>query len=129
VTDSDSIRGSVPARSEFVPVLRGLVSSVGARLDLPYEHIDELRMAVDEACALLLRLSSGDVLWLRLQPSGDSLIAEVGRDAAVSDWPPAGVEESWPWRVIAGLADEARCEVSDDGGPSIVIVKRVPSLR
>jgi hypothetical protein len=39
------------------------------------------------------------------------------------------VEESWPWRVIAGLADEARCEVSDDGGSSIVIVKRVPSLR
>ena len=129
MTDFGPILGSVPARSEFVPVLRGMVASVGARVDLPYEQIDELRMAVDEACALLLRLSPGDTLWLRLQPSeDDSMTAEVGSDAPVSDWPPPAIEESWPWRVIAGLSDEARFEVSDRG-PSIVIVKRVPSLR
>jgi serine/threonine-protein kinase RsbW len=128
VTDLGSIHGSVPARSEFVPVLRGMVASVGARLDLPYEQIDELRMAVDEACALLLRVSRAETLWLRLQPSGESLTAEVGCDTAISDWPPPAVEESWPWRVIAGLSDEARFERTDRG-PSIVIVKRIPSLR
>lgn len=95
---------------------------------MPYEQIDELRMAVDEACALLLRLSPGETLWLRLQPSNVSVTAEVGSDAPVSDWPPPAIEESWPWRVIDGLSDEARFNVSDSG-PSIVIVKRVPSLR
>lgn len=128
MTDPGPILGSVPARSEFVPVLRGMVASVGARLDVPYEQIDELRMAVDEACALLLRLSPGETLWLRVQPSDASVTAEVGSDAPVSDWPPPAIEESWPWRVIAGLSDEARFTVSDSG-PSIVIVKRVPSLR
>jgi serine/threonine-protein kinase RsbW len=128
VTDLGPILGSVPARSEYVPVLRGMVASVGSRLDVPYEQIDELRMAVDEACALLLRLSPGETLWLRLQPSDASVTAEVGSDAPVSDWPPPAIEESWPWRVIDGLSDEARFNVSDSG-PSIVIVKRVPSLR
>jgi serine/threonine-protein kinase RsbW len=108
--------------------LRGMVASVGARLDVPFEQIDELRMAVDEACALLLRLSPGESLWLRLQPNDTSLTAEVGSDASVSDWPPPTIEASWPWRVIAGLSDEARFDVSDRG-PSIIIVKRVPSLR
>ncbi|HEV8565211.1 MAG TPA: hypothetical protein VGR41_09865 [Actinomycetota bacterium] len=128
MTDLGPILGSVPARSEYVPVLRGMVASVGSRLDVPYEQIDELRMAVDEACALLLRLSPGETLWLRLQPSNVSVTAEVGSDAPVSDWPPPAIEESWPWRVIDGLSDEARFNVSDSG-PSIVIVKRVPSLR
>lgn len=128
MTDFGPILGNVPARSEFVSVLRGMVASVGARIDLPYEQIDELRMAVDEACALLLRLSPGETLWLRLQPADASLTAEVGSDAPVSDWPPPAVEESWPWRVIAGLSDEARFDTSDRG-PSIVIVKRVPSFQ
>lgn len=128
MSDLGSILGSVPARSEFVPVLRGMVASVGARLDLPYEQIDELRMAVDEACALLLRLSRGETLWLRLQPSGESLTAEVGCDTAITTSPSPAVEESWPWRVIAGLSDEARFDLTDRG-PSIVIVKRIPSLR
>jgi serine/threonine-protein kinase RsbW len=128
VSDLGSILGSVPARSEFVPVLRGMVASVGARLDLPYEQIDELRMAVDEACALLLRVSGAETLWLRLQPSGESLTAEVGCDTTISDWPPPAVKESWPWRVIAGLSDEARFDGTERGS-SIVIVKRIPSLR
>ena len=128
MTDLGSILGSVPARNEFVPVLRGMVSSVGARLDLPYEQIDELRMAVDEACVLLLRLSRAETLWLHLQPSGESLTAEVGCDTTIAVWPPPTVEESWPWRVIAGLSDEARFDLTDRG-PSIVIVKRIPSLR
>jgi serine/threonine-protein kinase RsbW len=128
VTDPGPVFGSVPASSEFVPVLRGLVASVGARADLPFEHIDELRMAVDEACALLLRLAPGDILWLRLLPANGSLTAEVGSSGAAAAWPPADVEGSWPWKVIVGLADEARFDVNDRG-PSIVIVKRVPSLR
>lgn len=109
-------------------MLRGLVASVGARFELPYEQIDELRIAVDEACALLLRLSPGESLWLRLQHSHAALTAEIGSNTPVADWPPPAVEESWPWRVIAGLSDEARFQISDSG-PSIVIVKRVPSLR
>jgi serine/threonine-protein kinase RsbW len=128
VTDPGPVFGSVPASSEFVPVLRGLVASVGARADLPYEHIDELRMAVDEACALLLRLAPGDSLWLRLETSDGTVSAEVGSAGATPAWPPADAERSWPWRVIAGLSDEARFDASDSG-PSIVIVKRVPSLR
>lgn len=128
MTDSGPIFGSVPPSSEFIPVLRGLVASVGARFDLTYEHIDEMRMAVDEACALLLRLAPGNSLWLRLQPSDGSLTAEVGSEGAAAPWPPDDIERSWPWKVIAGLADDAHVDVTDRG-PSIVIVKRVPPLR
>jgi anti-sigma regulatory factor (Ser/Thr protein kinase) len=46
---------TVPARAEFVHVLRTVVAAVAARLDLPYDALDDLRMAVDA------RLSSGYV--------------------------------------------------------------------
>ncbi len=107
---------TVPARPDFVRLLRTVVSSVGARLDLTYDRIDDLRIAVDEACAQLLAISSR-TMTMQVTPDGDRIKVFVCSDASVSadDWPPPKVEDSLAWRILAGLADDVRFELSDQG--------------
>ena len=107
---------SVPARPDFVRLLRAVVSSVGARLDMTYDRIDDLRIAVDEACAQLLATAAGSIT-MRVTPADGRVIVNVCADAEVDPdaWPPPDVEESLAWRILAGLADEVHFELSEEG--------------
>jgi serine/threonine-protein kinase RsbW len=107
---------TVPARPDFVRLLRTVVASVGARLDLTYDRIDDLRIAVDEACAQLLAIPS-KTMTMRVTPERDRIKVLVCSDAAVGTdgWPPSNVEDSLAWRILSGLADAVRFELSDVG--------------
>ncbi len=108
---------TVPARPGFVHVLRTVVASVAARIELSLDEVEEMRIAIDEAAALLLQLHA-PVTTLRAELTADAagLTIRLASDVAVSsDWPPPGTEEAWPWRVITGLCDEAGFDVSTTG--------------
>lgn len=114
---------SVPARADFVHILRSVAASVAARLDLPYDAIDDLRLAVDEACAQLLSVGSGaSALTLRMTPTEERLELMASIDAEGVDWPPPDAEESLPWRLMSTLADAARFEQGENG-PAIHLSK------
>jgi serine/threonine-protein kinase RsbW len=108
---------TVPAHASSVHVLRAVVASVAARLDLSIDEVEEIRITIDEAAALLLHLhATATTLRAELEADADRLTVRLSSDAAVSgDWPPPGTEEAWPWRVITGLADEAGFNVTRDG--------------
>ncbi len=111
---SADVTVTIPARADFVRLLRAVVASVGARLDLTYDRIDDLRMVVDEASAQLLRVPSA-TLTMRVTP-GDRMVITVLTDAPANGaWPPADLEESLAWRVLSGLADDVRFDVTDQG--------------
>jgi serine/threonine-protein kinase RsbW len=106
----------VPARPGFVHVLRTVVASVAARFELSIDEVEEMRIAVDEAAALLLHLHAPvTTLRAELTANGTGFTIRLSSDVAVSDWPPPGTEEAWPWRVITGLCDEAGFDVSPTG--------------
>ena len=108
---------TVPADAGSVHVLRAVAASVAARLDLSIDDVEEMRIAIDEAASLLLQLhAQATVLRAELTADAGALTTRLSSDAALSsDWPPPGAEESWPWRVITGLSDEAGFDVSPDG--------------
>jgi serine/threonine-protein kinase RsbW len=54
VTPPEVVSAEVPATPEFVQVLRNVAASVAARVDLPIDQIEEIRLAVAEAASLLL---------------------------------------------------------------------------
>jgi serine/threonine-protein kinase RsbW len=116
---------SVPARPEFVHVLRSVIASVAARADLTYDQIDDLRLAVDEACAQLLTLrGTPGALLLRvraLEGGGLEIVASIDIEGVA--WPPAGAERTLTWQVLSALADEARFEQTD-GHPALRLTKR-----
>ncbi len=117
-TVSPEVRVSVPARPGFVRVLRAVVASLGARLDLTYDRIDDLRIAVDEACAQLLSLDAATIT-MRLSAGDARLVVLVGADAAAPDaWPPPQVEDSLAWRVLSAVTDDLRFEMTE-AGPTV----------
>jgi serine/threonine-protein kinase RsbW len=54
VVNTEVVDVRVPASGEFVATLRLTATSLGARCDLTVDDIDDLVLAVDEACSLLL---------------------------------------------------------------------------
>jgi hypothetical protein len=110
---------TAPAEPGSLQVLRAIAGSIASRLDLSIEVVEEIRIAVDEAGTLLLKLG-GDELCLEVDAHGPDFAAVLSVDADTEAWPDAVVEDSWPWRVIAGLCDEARFERSM-GHPGIML--------
>lgn len=116
---------TVPARPEFVHVLRSVIASVAARLNFPFDGIDDLRIAVDEASAHLLQVGADPRhLMLRIRPSDGEIEVEAAVDVNADDWPREGAKDTLTWQVLSSLVDEATFERTDDG-PAIRFVKRV----
>jgi serine/threonine-protein kinase RsbW len=114
----------VPARPDFVHVFRSVIASVAARVEFTYDEIDDLRLAVDEACAHLLAAGAGTTLTMLVRPiDGGGLEILASIDADGSAWPPAGAERTLTWQVLSALADEARFE-HVNGHPALRLVKR-----
>jgi serine/threonine-protein kinase RsbW len=121
---TDEVRVAVPARPEFVHVLRSVTAAVAGHLPLSLDDVDDLRLAVDEACARLLALP-GVPRTIRLMlcalPGRVEVVLTAGGTAT---WPPGGLEDSLSWRVLATLTDDLRFELWN-GAPAIRFVKRM----
>jgi serine/threonine-protein kinase RsbW len=115
---------TAPARPDMVHVLRAVASSVAARLDFPYDDIDDLRISIDEACAQLLAVAgTGPTFTLRLTATSGGIQALVALDGADAQaWPPTDLEDTLTWKVLSGLADDVSFE-SLPGGPAIRVLK------
>jgi len=56
----DVVELAVPAHPAYVAVVRTAAAGLAARADLTLDRIEDLRIAVDEACALLLHHRSAE---------------------------------------------------------------------
>lgn len=121
----ERIRAEVPAKPEFVHILRSVAASVAARLDFPFDVIEDLRLAVDEACAQLLairpRASNLDVS-IGMTDKGIEIVASA--DSHPSQWPPPGAEDGLAWKLLGVLIDEVRFTTSESG-PSLILTKNL----
>jgi serine/threonine-protein kinase RsbW len=114
---------AVPAQTGSLGVLRAVVASVGARLDFAVEDIEDLRLAVDEACGHLLAMRPPPtVIHLRLSLSGRRIEAVAWADAPVAGWPPPDPSGSITWQVLSALTEDAAMG-TEDGAPAIRFAK------
>ena len=68
---------TVPARSEHLRVLRLVATSVGASLDLDIDQLDDLRIAIDDLCSMLIEgAPDGAKLHLSLRGHTGQLLAD-----------------------------------------------------
>lgn len=121
---SAAISAEVPATAEFVQVLRNVAAGVAARLDMPIDQIEEVRLAVTEAASLLLDQVEPMSLRMTIRRDPDTIDVTLSCDGSVDSWPSDGVMSSWPWLVMQGLTDEVRLDRGGDGAPVIGFVKR-----
>jgi serine/threonine-protein kinase RsbW len=118
---------SVPARPDFIHVLRSVIAAIAARADFTFDSIDDMRLAVDEASAQLLAFAApASSLTLRIilsEEGGLEVVASTDADISTAVWPPEGAERTLTWQVLSALADEARFERLDSG-PALRLWKR-----
>jgi serine/threonine-protein kinase RsbW len=121
----ERIRLEIPARPDFVHVVRLVLAGVAAAGDFSYEGLDDLRLAADEACAQLLQFGppastlSIDVGW-----GQEGVEVHMWTDATDgAGWPPAALHTSLARHVLDALADRADL-TAHDGHPSIRFSKR-----
>ena len=115
----------VPADSAYVSVLRTTTAGLAARLDFTLDDIEDLRIAVGEACATVLAGSDG-----RGHLECSFGLGEEEIEVSVAAENPSGkppVEDSFPWQVLVALASSATATVAD-GKVSITLTKRSGSL-
>jgi serine/threonine-protein kinase RsbW len=130
-SDDDVVLLAVPASGAYLGVLRTATAGLAARLQFTLDEIEDLRIAVDEACAMLLAVASekpvlGDTVELscRFTVTNDALTVETTVPVGSPDEKlPGG--ESFAWQVLSALADEVSADV-DGRQARIRLTKRRP---
>jgi serine/threonine-protein kinase RsbW len=111
----------VPAESAYVAVLRSVTAGLAARCDLTLDEIEDLRIAVDEACALLLPLA---VPGTSLDADFALATGELVVTASLAARPGSQLNrDGFGWTVLAALASAVEIGGEQDN-VSIVLTKR-----
>ena len=102
----------IPADSAYLAVLRTATAGLAARLDFTLDDIEDLRIAVDEACAMVLPQAREDsdltctfdldAAWLTVAVSAQ----------CVAPTPPD--RDGFAWTVLAALTNEVSAHVDGD---------------
>jgi serine/threonine-protein kinase RsbW len=101
----------LPADGAYLAVLRTAAAGLASRLNFTLDDIEDLRIAVDEACAMLLpRAASGASLEcaFELKPGElDIAVSLATTDGALPS------RDTFAWTVLTALAGEV--DASADG--------------
>ncbi|MFC0626848.1 ATP-binding protein [Kribbella deserti] len=101
------VRLTIPADGAYVAVPRSVVGNLAARNNFTVDAIDDLRIAIDEACSLLLPQATDGVLEcvFAIQPP----LMTVTTSATVPNgWKPD--TGSFGWTVLAALVETVEAE-------------------
>jgi serine/threonine-protein kinase RsbW len=117
----DVVSVRLPATAAYLAVLRTTTASLAARLDFTLDEIEDLRIAVDEACCLLLAgAEPGAELTSVFEMSGDAIQITVSTQTTQDNGP---ARDSFAWTVLTALAGEVDSWTEPDGQQTIALVK------
>jgi len=102
----------LPAESAYVAVLRMTTAGLAARLDFTLDDIEDLRIAVGEACAMVLEQARADGdLHATFDLGSGELSVTVSADADAASEPDT---DGFAWQVLTALTTRASAEVTPD---------------
>ena len=102
----------IPADSAFLSVLRTATAGLAARLDFTLDDIEDLRIAVDEACAVVLPQARPESdLRCAFYLAPETLAVEV---SAQCDAPRPPHRDGFAWTVLSALTSSLDAGVDGD---------------
>lgn len=108
--DPATVELRLPADGAYASVLRTLTAGLAARLDFTMDDIEDLRIAVSEAVAMVLdEADEGATLDCRFLLSPNQLAMSIVTTATA---PEAPDYESFGWQVLATLSAEASIDAA-----------------
>jgi serine/threonine-protein kinase RsbW len=123
---NSTVRLEIPAASGYLALARTAVVAMCARLHYPIDVLEDVKLAVDEACSLLLSDTEPDnTLIIALSPGDDSrLDIEV---TARTRQGRAPRQTSFAWTVMSALVDEVSA-TAVDGDVTISLRASLPEI-
>ncbi len=133
MTGSDSIELAIPRRAEYVAVARLSVAAIAGRLRFSIEDVEDVKLAVAEACTGAIARGSqlGGRIELLFEGGDEALHVRVVAFAPLSDLqelrgdhgqgPRIGALGSY---LIRALMDEVRYEKGSHGALDLIMSKR-----
>ena len=118
----DVVTVRLPADSAYLSVLRTATAGLAARLDFNLDEIEDLRIAIDEACAMLLAQAvPGTDLTCEFELSDDAMSIAVSVLTVDGQQPS---RDTFAWTVLSSLAGDVDAKVGADDRVIIVLQKR-----
>jgi serine/threonine-protein kinase RsbW len=118
----DYVHVRMPAASAYLSVLRTATAGLAARLDFTLDEIEDLRIAIDEACAMLLSQAiPGTDLECGFELGTDEVTITVSVIAAHAQMP---ARDTFAWTVLSALAGTVDSRLGPDDRVAIVLQKR-----
>jgi serine/threonine-protein kinase RsbW len=118
----DIVTLRLPAAGAYLSVLRTATASLASRLDFTIDEIEDLRIAVDEACAMLLTQAvPGADLTCSFELTGDALAVSVTVPTLDGEQPS---RDTFAWTVLSALAGEVDSSVDSDNQVTLSLTKR-----
>jgi serine/threonine-protein kinase RsbW len=118
----DVVTVRIPASGAYLAVLRTATAGLAARLDFTLDEIEDLRMAVDEACALLLSGAvAGTDLTCAFELDSDGLriaVTVASRDGVLPR------RDTFAWTVLTALAGDVDARVDAENRVTIELHKQ-----
>ena len=119
---SDVVELRLPADGAYLSVLRTATASLASRLDFTIDDIEDLRIAVDEACALLLPDAVPDAAMTCYFSLADRSLAVTVTVPSRTGRVPK--RNTFAWTVLTALAGDVDTAVDGDGTVSVTLTKR-----
>jgi serine/threonine-protein kinase RsbW len=124
-SERDIVSISLPAVGAYLAVLRTATAGLAARLDFTLDDIEDLRIAVDEACAMLLAQAAPAATLdctFELLPNtmkvSVSVITTDGQEPS---------RDTFAWTVLSALAGAVDSSVDADNRVTIELAKQRPT--
>ena len=119
---ADYVQVRMPAEGAYLSVLRTAAAGLAARLDFTLDEIEDLRIAIDEACAMLLTQAiPGTDLECVFELGNDQVTITV---SVVAAEPRKPARDTFAWTVLSALAGTVDSRLGPDDRVAIVLAKR-----
>lgn len=138
--DAETVTLVLPGRSEYLQVARLTTSAVAARTDLTVDDIEDLKVAVGEACTNVIDHAFNEqtdasqrLITLRMSVTRDEITVEVEDEGAGFDPDELERERREAYEgerglgffLIRELTDSLQIESAPGSGTRVIMVKRV----
>jgi serine/threonine-protein kinase RsbW len=120
-TPNDVVAIKLPAAGAYLSVLRTATAGLAARLDFTLDEIEDLRIAVDEACAMLLSQAvPGADLECQFALDAESMRISVSVLTLDGQQPS---RDTFAWTVLSALAGDVDSTAGVDNRVTITLLK------
>lgn len=131
----DVVELRIPCKAEWVALARLSVAAVASRLHFSIDEIEDVKLAVAEACTNAIQHAQGsayieikceallDGLRIGVRDYGRTGVVETIRESIPEDERVGGLGVF----LIRSLMDDVTYDVNPDHGTQLVMVKRLPA--